>query len=152
MPYGYNREGDGAQTVAAGSTLSVTTALHDGRVILLDTLGGSVCTLPAAEGSGAIFRFFTTVTRSSANHIIKVANSTDEFLGVLNFVDTSDDTIDLLPCLDADGFDTITMNGGTKGGIKGDYIEIEDVAAGMFRISGTITNTGSASSPLTAGV
>ena len=152
MPYGYNRKGDSGATVAAGSALSVTTALHDGRLILMDTLAGSTCTLPASEGSGAIFRFFVSVTRTSQNHIIKVANSTDEFLGTLYSVDTSDDSVDLLPCLDADGFDTITMNGGTQGGIKGDYIELEDVAVGMWRITGTITNTGSAASPLSAGV
>lgn len=150
--YNQNRAQDGLAVVAAGATLTVTRALHDGRLIQLDDLAGSVCTLPAAVGSGAVFRFFITVTNTSVNHIILVANATDEFLGYLMSIDTSDDSADFLPCLDADGFDTITMNGGTKGGIKGTYIEIRDVASGMFSLNGVITNTGTAASPLSAAV
>ena len=37
--------------ISAGSTLAVTTALHNGATINLDTATGSVCTLPAATGS-----------------------------------------------------------------------------------------------------
>ena len=153
MPYGHNRFGDEEATVAAGATLAVTTAAHDVRLILMDTAAGSVCTLSASEGSGAIFRFFCSVTVTSNDHIIQVANATDEFLGTVYQIDAdTSDAIAAYPCLDADGFDTYTGNGTTSGGIKGDYIEIEDAAVGIFRISGTQTGTGTVVTPMSAAV
>src|SRR5882672_2916055 len=50
-----------ARLVTAGATLAVTEALHDMKTILLNSLGGSVCTLPASTGSGARFRFKVSV-------------------------------------------------------------------------------------------
>ena len=64
-----------ATVVAAGSTLSVTAALHGGKIIALDTATGSVCTLPVASGTGNVYTFITKALATSNSHIIKVADA-----------------------------------------------------------------------------
>ena len=76
-----------ARLVAAGATLTVTTALHDNKTILLDTLAGSVCTLPAASGSGARFKFVVKAKATSNSHKIQVARRRIVGLGVKGKID-----------------------------------------------------------------
>ena len=139
--------------IAAGATLTVTQAAHEGKVIALDTAAGSVATLPAATGTGAVYTFIVSVAVTSNNHIIQVANATDEFSGVVYQVDT--DTADALvayPAIDADGYDTITMNGTTTGGLIGDRYDIVDIAAGKFALVGHQNANGAVATPLSAAV
>lgn len=139
--------------VAITADTTLTKEQHAGRIIVFNDADGASLTLPAASGTGHVYRFFVGVTVTSNNDVIKVANATDEFLGTL--LGTDADTADTptnFPALDADGFDTITMNGSTKGGIKGDYIEIEDVAAGIFSVRGVFTATGAIATPFSAAV
>ncbi len=141
--------------VAAGGTLSVTEASHDGRTILLDTAAGSVCTLPAATGSGARFRFVVSVDATSNAHIIKVAASTDDlFLGTLLQTDTdTSDTLISMPALAADTFDTITFAAdGTQGGAVGDIIEVEDIASGTWAIAGHVNGAGTVATPFSSAI
>jgi hypothetical protein len=143
--------GGASAQVAAGSTLTLTNAVHSGKTIKLDTLTGSVVTLPAATGSGARFRFRVSVLATSNSHIVKVANSTDVMQG---FVFTVDDTGD-----NACGFfagataDTITLNRTTTGSVSlGEWIEVEDIAAGFFHVRGFISNSGTPATPFSATV
>lgn len=141
--------------VAAGGTVSVTEDLHDGKTILLDTAAGSVATLPSATGSGARFRFIVSVDPTSNAHIIKVAASTDdEFNGVLLQTDTdTSDTLASYPALPADDFDTITFAAdGTQGGAVGDVIEVEDIAAGVWSLTGHVNGTGSVATPFSSAI
>lgn len=151
-----NRAADvSGRLVAAGGTLAVTEALHDGKTILLDTAAGSVCTLPAATGSGARFRFVVSVDATSNSHIIKVAASTDDlFLGSLLQTDTdTTDTLISMPALAGDTFDTITFsNDGTQGGLPGDIIEVEDIAAGTWAIFGHVNGSGSVATPFSSAI
>lgn len=132
---------------------AITPSEHGGRTVTLNALAGETLTLPAATGTGNVYRFVVTVTVTSNDYIIQVANATDEFVGTLlqTDVDTSD-TLASYPALDADGFDTITMNGSTTGGIMGDIIEVIDVATGKFQISGHINSTGVVATPFSAAV
>jgi len=142
-----------ARVVGAGSVLAVTIAAHEGRTILLDQTDGSVCTLPAATGSGARFRFFASAAIASAAHVVQVAASTDdEFLGVVTQTDT--DTADALasyPALPADDFDTITLDG-VDGGVGGDVIEVEDVAAGVWALNANVNGSGTVGTPLSSAI
>ena len=135
-----------ARLVAATGTLAVTEALHDGKIIALDTAAGSVCTLPASSGSGAVFRFLVTVTATSNSHIIKVANATDEFRG---FVFQSASEATAPNCFwAADNDDTITLNRSTTGlAAQGEYFEIVDAAAGVFMVRGFSQASGSEATP-----
>ena len=134
--------------VGAGSTFSPTVESHDRRTILLDTITGSVVTLPAASGSGAIFTFVVSARPTSNAHLIQAGNATDEFRGVYiatNVVGGGD--LISYPAQDADNYDTVTMNGGTEGGRIGDRTIVQDIAAGIWLLSGYATGT----DPLGAG-
>lgn len=134
-----NRAADtSTRLVAAGATLTVTEALHDKKLIALDTAAGSICTLPAATGSGAVYRFVVTVTATSNSHIIKVANANDFMAGFINVVDL-DGTAAGMYKGDGTADDTITMNRTTTGGVIGDEIEVVDLKANLFLVRGSLT-------------
>lgn len=155
---GANQSGSSRKTTAGGSTLTVTRAAHLGRIVLLDTASGTTITLPAATGTGDTYRFFVSVAVTTNNHIIKVANATDFFAGVIETSTTTGAT--------TNGFceaavsagavsgcdDTLTMNGTTTGGLVGTYLEFTDIATAIFRISGSIVGSGSLATSLSAGV
>lgn len=135
-------------TVAAGSTLQLSKALHDGKTILLDTLTGSVVTLPPAVGTGARFRFFEKLAATSNSHIIKVQNAIDIMAGSIGVSSTVFNAF-------ATGAtsDTITLNRTTTGGAtNGGYIDLEDVAPGVWSVRGIVNGSGTAATPFSATV
>ncbi len=134
--------------VLAGTTLTLSKAVHNGRTIYLDQAAGSTLTLPAATGTGAKFRVIVSVTVTSNDHAIDCAG-TDEFAGIVYQVDT--DTSDALvayPAIAADDFDGISMNGTTTGGLIGDWFDLEDVAAGIWAIKGQTRGNGTVATPI----
>ncbi len=48
--------------------------------------------------------------------------------------------------------DTITLNGSTTGGVKGSHVELQDVASGVWRVSGFLVSTGAEATPFSANV
>jgi hypothetical protein len=140
-----------ARLVSAGSTLSITEALHDGKTIKLDTATGSVCTLPASSGSGARFRFVVHTLATSNSHIVKVANATDVFYGFAHVAQDSGDTSVTFET-GADS-DTVTLNRTTTGSTqKGEWIEVEDIATGVWAVRMQIAATGTEATPFSATV
>lgn len=119
--------------VAAGATLAVTVAAHDGKTILLDTAGGSVCTLPVAAATGARVRFAVTTRPSAGSHVIKVGNASDFIAGQINLLDL-DATAQGAFQGDGAADDTITINNTTTGGAIGDYIEMEDTKVNVWTV------------------
>ena len=140
-----------ARFVAAGSTLAVTAALHSGKIIKLDTVTGSVCTLPAATGTGNIYRFVTSVLATSNSHIVKVT-TTDVFAGAVVTADNADGTATAFGTQATS--DTITLNRTTMGSVvkAGDYLEFIDVATGFWHVSGFLVATGTEANPFSATV
>lgn len=135
------------------TSLTVTAATHAGKTITLShTAAESVVTLPAATGTGNVYTFIVAAVNTN-NHKIQVANATDEFAGVLLQTDTdTSDTLASYPALAADNFDTITLNGTTKGGFVGDEIVIKDLASGVFQITGHVNGSGTVATPFSAAV
>lgn len=132
--------------VAAGGTLAMSEATHEGKIIKLDTASGSVVTLPASTGGGAVYRFLVTVTATTNSHIIKVANASDEMRG---FAVADSDTA-TAPNIwwAADNDDTITLNRSTTGlAAQGEYFEIVDAAANHFFVRGFIQQSGTEATP-----
>lgn len=119
--------------VAAGSTLAVTVAAHADRIIALDTAAGSTCTLPAATGSGAVFRFVTTTVPTSNQHTV-VVTTTDVMKGSFNLLDNDSTALTAYAASSTD--DTIKLNGTTTGGQLGDWIEFVDIAAATWSVRG----------------
>lgn len=139
-------------SVAAGSALTVARNSHDGKVILLDTAAGSTCTLPAASGSGARFRFVISTVATSNSHVIKVANASDTMVGqVLSISDDAGNTVK--PFFAAGTDDTITLNRTTTGSTrKGEWIEVYDLAANLWAVDGVVAATGAEATPFSATV
>lgn len=129
------------------ASLTLTAEDHAGKTGLFDVAGGATATLPAATGTGNKYRFAVKTTLTSSG-IIKVANSTDIIQGVLS-LSTDISGTNMLASATAD---TITMNGTTTGGLKGSVIEIEDVAAGLFVVTGGLVTTGVEADPFSATV
>lgn len=132
------------------ATLTLTRNVHaNGVSVVLNTATGVTVTLPQATGSGDEYEITVGTSVTSNNHIIQVANSTDIIQGAA-----------VMPSPGTSGSfsstatsDTITMNGGTTGGIKGSSVTIKDVATGLFVIkAGAILATGTAATPFSAAV
>jgi hypothetical protein len=135
---------------AAAATLAVTVADHDQKVIVLNRAAGVTATLPAATGSGAVFRFTTGTAVTSNDNIIKVADNTDVMSGSLFVTDQAAGTGTEFSTVAAS--DTITMNGGTTGGLAGGVLTLIDVAANLYAVDGNIIATGTEATPFSASV
>jgi hypothetical protein len=147
-----NRAADvSTRMVAAGGTLAMTEAAHEGKIIKLDTAAGSVVTLPASTGGGAVYRFLVTTTATSNSHIIKVANASDEFRGFV-VQDASEATAPNIWWA-ADNDDTITLNRTTSGlAAQGEYFEIVDAVLNHYYVKGYSQASGAEETPFSATV
>lgn len=132
------------------ATLTVTQALHGGKTITVNRAAGSVITLAAATGTGTVYKFFLGTTITSNNFIIEVASGADTLVGVAWMANDTDASVSGFEA--AGTADTMTMNGTTKGGIKGDYIQIIDMATTLFSVQAFLTGTGSEATPFSAAV
>jgi len=137
-------------TDATSATLTVTAATHAGHTITLNRAAGVTVTLPAATGTGNKYTFYTGTTVTSNDNIIQVASASDVVQGAAWVAQDGGDTSVAFET--ASTSDTVTMNGTTKGGIKGDKIEIIDVASGEFSIQCFLTATGTEVTPFSAAV
>jgi len=137
--------------VAAGAAISLSKALHDGKTILLDTLTGSVVTLPAATGSGCKIRVFEKLAATSNSHKIQVQNSTDVMAGSVCLTTAAGTTDGTFPT--AATSDTITLNRTTTGGLtNGAWFDFEDVAAGLWSVRGCANGQATVVTPFSAAV
>lgn len=132
------------------STLTVTAAAHAGATIVLNRAAGTTVTLPAATGSGFKYTFVVGTTVTSNSDIIKVANASDVMTGLaINAQDAADTAVAFET---ASTTDTITLNGTTTGGIKGDRVEVEDIAANLYYVRVVGSATGTEATPFSATV
>lgn len=132
---------------AGGAALTVTQALHDGKTILLNQATGTAVTLPAMSGSGSRFRFVLSVTTSGGSQVI-TATGAHLFGGVVQNNDTgAAGLFGVSMATNAGGSTVITLDGTTKGGRKGDWIEIEDVASGIGIVRGFLNASGTEATP-----
>lgn len=153
LPAGSEVQTNGA-VILAGSTLTLTNA-QSGRNVALNTLTGSVVTLPAATGSGDSFLFYVSVVNTSNSHKVKVANASDFMIGQAQTEDSA--TVTGYVCANSGtvttNSDTITFNGTTTGGLSvGDRIEVIDVSANTWLVQVQSSSSGTAATPFSAAV
>lgn len=123
---------------------------HAGTTCTINAAAGLTITLPAASATGREFKFLVATTVTSNNVIIQVANGTDVMTGLCHMAaDGGDTSVDFETAASSD---TITMNGSTKGGIKGDQIRLKDVASGLWEVQMDASGTGSEVTPFSAAV
>jgi hypothetical protein len=145
---GFISGSDSLVSVTASATL--TAASNAGRTMNLNVASGATVTLPAASGTGNIYRFFVQTTVTSNSYIIQVANSNDTMAGVAIVANDGGNTASIFETVAAS--DTITLNGSTTGGILGGTIEIQDVAANKFSVVARGAATGTEATPFSAAV
>lgn len=138
------------QPITLTASTTINRKSHAETVLNISAAAGLTLTLPASEGKGAKYRFFVRTTVTSNNAIIQVANATDVMQGTCIMAADGGDTGVLFET--ASTSDTITMNGSTKGGIIGDFIELEDVAAGFWSVRMVAQGTGTEATPFSAAV
>ena len=139
------------------ATGAITAALHAGKTLLLGEVGGNALvtlTLPAATGTGDIYKFIVSVVNTS-NYVIKVADATDTIDGqvIVQNDTTEGGTASVIGWKAGGTDDTITLNGTTTGGVSiGDYVELIDIAANQYTVSGMLQASGTEATPFSATV
>lgn len=129
------------------STLTLTAGGYAGQIIVSNLAGAQTFTLPAATGSGNLYRIFVKTTKTG-NLVIQVASSSDVMNGALGVATDAAGVV--IPT--AATSDTITMNGSTTGGVQGSYVQLQDVASGVWHVSGALVSTGAEATPFSAAV
>ena len=129
--------------------LALTELAHDSKVITANLIGGQAYTLPVASGSGTKVHMIvgTTVTSSTT---IAVATSADTMTGGAWQMADGGNTVTAFETTSSS--DTITLDGSTKGGIKGDSVELTDVAANLWWVRVMGSATGTEATPFSAAV
>jgi hypothetical protein len=115
------------------ATVTIDRETHSGRLLLLNRAAGIAVTLPAALGTGDLYRFHVKATFTGAS-TIKVANGTDVMQGTaLLFSDGGDACLGYATGATADTIDLLGTANST-GGIFGGLYELEDALAGFWRV------------------
>lgn len=133
--------------VTAARTLSSD---DTGAVLYLNVASGATVTLPAASGTGKTFKFVVGTTVTSNSYIVQVASASDVMIGNALLAQDSADTAVMFEA--GATADTITLNGTTTGGIKGDWVELIDVASGVWFVHVCGSATGTEATPFSAAV
>jgi len=118
-------------------TDAITSAEHAGRILLLGEVGGNadvVLTLPDATGSGNVYEFIVTVTMASNTYKIVCPDGDNTITGQIQYLDEDGTSAASFPTVAAS--DTITLNGGTQGGLVGDTLTLIDIATDKWMVKG----------------
>ena len=138
----------GLQPITITASTTLDRDIHAFNTVNLNALAGLTVTLPASSGNGDVYEIFVSVTVTSNNYIIQVANGTDVINGVVHLA--TDIAGTSMPATGTD--DTITMNGSTKGGVKGTWIRLKDAYSGVWALEGSLVCTGTEATPFSAAV
>lgn len=127
MPSNYERT-YGLTTVTT-ATIAVNDDAHVGFPLVMNRAAGITATLPPATGSGNKYEFIGAVD-ASGDQIITVTGD-DTMAGVAFLGNDSAGASCFYTAADSD---TITLNGTTKGGLKGWRVECRDIAADTWAV------------------
>jgi hypothetical protein len=130
----------------ADATLAINQGGHAGQTIVSNLAATQTFTLPAATGSGNVYKVFVNITKTG--DLVLQVTTTDIMQGGVS-ISTDIAGITMLAAATSD---TLTMNGTTTGGVKGSHVEFQDVASGTWRVSGFLCSTGTEATPFSAAV
>lgn len=136
--------------VVSASSVALNEADHAGKMIVLDRAAGVTVTLPASSGKGSKYTILVKTTVTSNNDIVKVANTSDSFVGRALACADGGSSVNGWEVVAGD--DTITLNGGTTGGYAGDTIELIDIGGNKFVVNAFLNQTASEATPFSATV
>ena len=126
------------------TTTTIDRDTHIDTVNVLNRAGGFVTTLPAATGSGDIYKFYVQTTVTADMTI--AALTTDIIQGAI-IVGTAATAGTMAATATSD---KLTMNGSTTGGLLGSYVEFTDVVSGAWVVRGALVSSGTAATPFAA--
>lgn len=129
------------------ATVAITDDAHAGQRILLNRAAGITATLPAATGSGARYEFIM-MADATGDHVIQVTGD-DTMMGVAYL---GNDTAGASCFYTGATSDTITMDGSTKGGLKGARVLVDDVASDVYAVMVFSEASGTEATPFSAAV
>jgi hypothetical protein len=132
------------------STLDLNNRDYLNRTIVQNAAAGCVFTLPPATGGGDKVRIICQTTITSNALKVQVANAADTMTGVAILGQDGGDTVVLFET--ASTSDTVSGNGTTTGGVKGDCIELEDIASNLWYVRFVGSATGTEATPFSAAV
>ncbi len=135
-----NQGGGAPVNVTAAGALSA--AVNAGRVTTVNSAAGIALTLPAATGTGNIYRVYIGTTVTSIGTTITAAGS-DKLWGNANQAGSAGAATIFYTA----GGSIVTLNGTTKGGIKGDLLTFIDVGSALWSVSIESSITGTAATP-----
>jgi len=132
---------------ANAATLAVTVADHDQKIIAFNRPAGVVATLPAATGSGAVYRFTIIDAVTSNSYAIRGASSSDVMRGVITVSDAADASATSFGTQASPNSGRVNLNGGTTGGRVGGLITVVDIATNTYSVSGFTVGSGGEATP-----
>lgn len=139
-------------------SLTAATLTLDARqantVVNVNRAAGSTITLPAATGTGRVYIIVVGTTITSNNLIVQAASANDFMQGMQFMLGSA-----VAAFATAATSDTITMNGTTTGGVRGDRIVLTDMVAntgsantGMWQVNVTTGGSGTAATVFSSAV
>lgn len=134
------------------TNVTITRADHDLKDIVLNRAAGITATLPLALSTnlGTKFNFYVPVSLSGSSKI-KVASAADTITGRIQ-VDASLASNAPTSFSAGSTADTISLNGTTTGGKKGDHLTLTVIASNLYHASGEIQATGVSATPFVVSV
>lgn len=129
------------------ATVAITADAYAGQRVVFNRAAGVTATLPAATGSGNRYEFIGLVD-ASGDQIIQVTGD-DTMMGVAYL---GNDSAGASCFYTADTSDTITLDGSTKGGLKGWRVVCDDIAADKWAVVVYSEASGTEATPFSAAV
>jgi hypothetical protein len=136
----------GIVTVAA-ATVAITDEGYVGQRIVMNRAAGIVATLPPATGSGNRYEFIGAVDATGDQKIQVTGDDTMAGVAYLG-----NDSAGASCFYTADTSDTITLDGSTKGGLKGWRVVCDDIAADTWAVLVMSEASGTEATPFSAAV
>ena len=129
------------------ATVTITDDAHVGQRVVFNRAAGVTATLPAATGSGNRYEFIGAID-ATGDQIIQVTGN-DTMAGIAYLGNDSAGASCFYTAADSD---TITLNGGTKGGLKGWRVICDDIAADTWSVLVMSEASGVEATPFSAAV
>ena len=146
------RAPDNRVVTVTTTNVTLTRADYDGKHISLNRAAGITVTLPAAAEASVGTKFdFYIPTSLSGTTKIKCANASDTIMGRVQ-VDASLASNAPVSFSAGSTADTISLNGTTTGGKKGDHFTLFVLASNQWAAYGEIQSTGASATPFVVSV
>jgi hypothetical protein len=133
------------QVIADAVATRTLTAKEAGALCMFDSAAGVVYTLPTPV-TGMIFRFGTSVSRTSNAHKV-ITNLATEFITGGVFLGNSAAATGEFFAADGTTIRACSTNGTTTGGIIGDWYELIAISSTVWFARGILNQTGTAATP-----